>query len=334
MKRSAIAMELAEMAELQKILIQNEQRFATEISDTEIKHRFQNMLSEDEKNMTVIESVMVQFGVKAKPRDLIQKMIIHTQKFLEGDDLKLFQKVGQHELMKHNQVMTGMLIHKCSQVMGADVALTINPINFINMENQAHQEQLKGVIEVLGTREITGCEPDQGLWGRVQDAVSSLSGLFGNPVSQSSVKQLLDVRNLIRLDHKKIDTLFSEINNTDDNEKLGELFSQLYQDLICHAKAEKSIIYPAIRNAYGVGKTKDLFNAQLQMENILKEIKELQPSDSLFMEKLKNLQEIVEGHNELVEKGLFPAISSHLSQKEQEQLGKDFLSKKRKIQEN
>jgi hypothetical protein len=91
---------------------------------------------------------------------------------MEGSELTLFEKVSQHELLKHKQTMTGLLIHKAAQVVGADIEAAIAPLNAVNFENRAHQEQLKGILEVLGVRELTGQEPYQGLWGRVQDAVA------------------------------------------------------------------------------------------------------------------------------------------------------------------
>lgn len=33
-------------------------------------------------------------------------------------------------------------------------------------------------MEVLGTRELTGQEPDQSVWARTQDAVAALRGVF------------------------------------------------------------------------------------------------------------------------------------------------------------
>jgi len=80
---------------------------------------------------------------------------------MKGSELTSFEKVFQHELLKHKQTMTGLVIHKAAQVVGADIeaAITSNTINF---ENRAHQEQLKGILEILGVRELTGLEPDQG----------------------------------------------------------------------------------------------------------------------------------------------------------------------------
>lgn len=332
-KRSAIATELADMAELQKLLIANEQKFVSEISDPDIRDRFQKMLADDQKNMGVLETVMVQYGVKGEPRDVTKKMIEQVQQLMSGSELKLFQKVGQHELLKHKQVMCGLLVHKCAQVVGADVAVAIGPLNTINFENRAHQEQLKGVIEILGTRELTGKEPEQGLWGRVQDAVAALSGVFGSAVTQNSDKKDMDIRDLIRLDHNKVNTIFTEIGATEDAAKLEELFGQMYKDLLAHAKAEEQVIYPKVRSFYGNENTQELFDEQAEMERMLNEIKSISPTNSQFKEKIKQLMEAVGDHVRQEESTMFAAIGKNFNEQEREQLASEFKSAKSKIQE-
>jgi len=64
---------------------------------------------------------------------------------MKGSELTSFEKVFQHELLKHKQTMTGLVIHKAAQVVGADIEAAITPLNTINFENRAHQEQLKGI---------------------------------------------------------------------------------------------------------------------------------------------------------------------------------------------
>lgn len=97
---------------------------------------------------------------------------------MDGNELSVYQKVSAHERIKHQTVMTGLIIHKASQVTGDDLKEAISPLNQVNFKNRAHQEQLKGVMEVLGTRELTGQDPDQSVWARTQDAVAALRGAF------------------------------------------------------------------------------------------------------------------------------------------------------------
>ena len=332
-KRMAIAMELADMKEVQNLLIANEQKLISAIGDQEIAKRFQDMLEDDRKNLGVLETVMIQYGVKAEPRDTINKMVEKVQQMMEGSELTLYQKAFQHELLKHQQVMTGLLIHKCAQVVGADVAVAIAPLNTINFENRAHQEQLKGILEILGTRELTGNDPDQGLWGRVQDAIAALSGVFGSAVTQTSDKQDMDIRDLIRLDHNKTNTIFTEIGATDDPQKIQEYFGQLYKDLTVHAIAEEQVVYPKVRGFYGDDNTQELYDEQAEMKQMLDEIKSMSPSAPEFKDKVKQLMDVVGDHIRQEESTMFAAIDNNCSDEQKELLATEFKAAKSKIQQ-
>jgi hypothetical protein len=178
-KRSAIAQEIADLKALQELLIATEQNLLPAVStDAEIRDRFNDFLRDDQKNLTVIDGVLTQFGGVTQPRDTIRQYIDQVNRLMNGSELTLYQKVSAHERIKHQAVMTGLIVHKAAQVAGEDVKQAIGALNQVNFENRAHQEQLKGVMEILGTRELTGKDPDQGVWARTQDAVAALRGLF------------------------------------------------------------------------------------------------------------------------------------------------------------
>ncbi|MBW4576062.1 MAG: hemerythrin domain-containing protein [Aphanothece sp. CMT-3BRIN-NPC111] len=333
-KRSAIGMELADMRVLQNLLISNEEKLISAIDDQDIRKRLQDMLEDDRKNMGVLETVIVQYGIQAEPRDTVKQWAEKIQQLMEGSALSLYQKVSQHELLKHNQTMTGLLIHKCAQVVGADIEVAIGPLNTVNFENRAHQEQLKGIIEILGVRELTGKEPAQGLWGRVQDAVAAFSGVVGSAVTQSSDKQDMNIQTLIRLDHNKVNTIFTEIGATDDPQKLQEYFGQLYKDILAHSQAEEEIVYANVRSFYGDDNTQELYDEQAQMKRMLDEIKSISPSSSdEFKSKIKQLMDVLGDHIRQEESTLFAAIDNNCSDEQKEQMATDFKAAKSKVQE-
>ncbi len=179
-KRSAIATELADMKALQELLIATEQKLLPAVSgDKEISDRLSDFLKDDQEDLTVIEGVIAKFGGgSSQPRDTIRQYVEQVNRLMDGNELTLYQKVSAHERIKHQTVMTGLIIHKAAQVVGDDVKEAIGPLNQVNFKNRAHQEQLKGVMEVLGTRELTGQDPDQSVWARTQDAVAALRGVF------------------------------------------------------------------------------------------------------------------------------------------------------------
>jgi len=329
-KRSAIAVKLANMKALQNLLISSEQKLLGECPDQDICTRLRDMLGDDQKNLGVLDTVSVQYGVKGEPKETTNQLVEMTQKLMAGSELTLYEKFTQLELLKHGQVMAGIVIHKAAQKVGADVEAAITPLNTINFENRAHQEQLKGVLEVLGVRELTGQEADQGIWARVQDAMAALTGVVGSVVTQTSDKKDMNVQDIIRMDHAKVTTLFTELNGTEDPQKIQEYFGQLYKDLTAHAIAEEEVVYPAIRPYYA--ETQELYDEQSEMKALLEEIKAMAPSSSEFKVKANQLKNVVMDHVRQEENDVFAKIRANFSDQQSEQLATQFKSAKSKIQ--
>ncbi|MUH01087.1 DNA nickase [Scytonema sp. UIC 10036] len=332
-KRSAIAIKLADMKAIQKLIIENEQKLLSQISDSEVADRFRKMLDDDNKNIGVLETVIGQYGIQAEPEKTVTQMIEKVRQLQQGSELSLYEKVFQHELLKHQQVMTGLTIHKAAQKVGADVLLAIGPLNTVNFENRAHQEQLKGVLEVLGVRELTGQDADQGIWGRVQDAMAALSGVFGSAVTQTSDKGDMNVQDVIRLDHNKVNTLFTELLASNDPQKIQEYFGQIFKDLTAHAEAEEQVVYPAVRPFYGQNDTQELYDEQAEMKKMLAQIKAINPSNvEQFKDKIRQLMDAVGDHIRQEESTMFAAIRNNLSSDQSEQLATQFKAAKTEIQ--
>jgi hemerythrin superfamily protein len=329
-KRTAIAEKLADIRSFQNLLIANEQQLIGECSDSEIRDRFQKMLDDDRKNLGIVETVITAYGIQAKPKETVKEMVHQSQKMMQSSELSLYEKVGSHELLKHAQVMSGLIVHKAAQVVGADISQAITPLNAVNFENRAHQEQLKGILEVLGTRELTGQEADQGVWTRVQDAMSAMSGILGSVVTQATGQSDLKIEDVLRMDHKKVDMLFSEIEKCNDPQKIQELFAQLFQDLSVHAEAEEKTVYPKVQGFYS--NTQELYDQQTEMKSALEEIKALDPVSNEFRSKMTQLKVAVTEHVQGEEGNLFVSILNHCSIEQQEQLATEFKEAKKQLQ--
>lgn len=312
-KRSAIAVKLADMKLVQQLVIENEQLFLRESTDSEISKRFQDMLNDDQKNLGILETVIVQYGIHGEPEKTMQQMVEKLRELMKGSELSLYEKVFQHELLKHQLVMSGLTIHKAAQKVGADVMAAIGPLNTINFENRAHQEQLKGVLEILGVRELTGQDADQGIWGRVQDAMAAFSGVVGSAVTQNTDKQDMNIQDIIRMDHSKVNTLFTELLASNDPQKIQEYFGQIYKDLTAHAEAEEEVVYPRVRSFYGQNDTQELYDEQAEMKVKLDEIKAISPSSPQFKDKIRQLMDAVGDHIRQEESTMFAAIRNNLS---------------------
>ena len=332
-KRSAIAMKLADMKLLQQLFIENEQLFIRESSDAEISDRFRKMLEDDQKNMGILDTVVVQYGVQAQPDKTITEMVEKLKELMKGSKLSLYEKVFKHELLKHQQVMTGLTIHKAAQKVGADVMMAIGPLNTVNFESRAHQEQLKGVLEVLGVRELTGQDADQGIWARVQDAMAAFSGVVGSAVTQASDKQDMNIQDIIRLDHGKVNTLFTQLLASNDPQKIQEYFGQIYKDLLVHSIAEEQVVYPAVRPFYGDNDTQELYDEQAQLKVMLDQAKAISTSSPQFKEKIKEIMNAVGDHIRQEESTMFAAIRNNFSTEQSEQLTTKFKAAKSQEQQ-
>ncbi|MFM2304566.1 MAG: hypothetical protein RLZZ135_1978 [Cyanobacteriota bacterium] len=334
-KREAIGCQLAGIKEIQNLLIANEENLIADCNDSDIRERLTKMLEDDRKNLGILDTVIVQYGVRSEPKETVTGMAAKVKELMTGSKLSLYEKVSQHELLKHQQFMSGVLVHKAAQVVGADVEAAISPLNTLNFENRAHQEQLKGVLEVLGVRELTGQEAKQGLWARVQDAVAALSGVAGSAVTQTSDKSDMNIQDVIRMDHNKVNMLFKQIDGTNDPQKIAEYFGQIYKDLSVHAKAEEQVVYPAVRPFYG--DTQELYDEQAEMAVMLEDLKALDPSTNDFanhfksrMEQLKN---IVMDHVRQEESTMFAAIDNNCTDTQKEQMATEFKQAKSQLQE-
>jgi hemerythrin superfamily protein len=333
-KRTALGSKLADIKAVQNLLIANEQKFLSEIKDQDIRDRIQAMIGDDQKNLGILDTIIVQYGVQAEPKESITQMVSKIDELMSGSELTIYEKIFQHELLKHQQTMSGLIVHKAAQKIGADVMAAIAPLNTINFENRAHQEQLKGVLEVLGVRELTGEEADQGIWSRVQDAMAAVSGVVGSVVTHTTDKEDMNIQDIIRMDHAKVNTLFTQIAATDDPQKLQEYFGQIYKDLNAHAIAEEQVVYPAVRPFYGEHDTTELYDEQAEMKKVLDEIKASDPAAvDQFKSKIKSLMDAVGDHMRQEESTMFAAIRNNLSSDQSEQLATKFKAAKSEVQQ-
>jgi hypothetical protein len=67
-KRTAIAVKLADMKATQNLLIANEQALIQACHNQEISNRLEGFLKDDQKNLGIIDTVIVQYGIKAEPK--------------------------------------------------------------------------------------------------------------------------------------------------------------------------------------------------------------------------------------------------------------------------
>ena len=181
--KTNLASKLADLKLIQNVLIDCAQKLIAITDDDTIRKRLENMLSSDRDSLSNIEKAIEQFGEPIETREITQKHAEKIGQMMDGNELTTYDKFFQFELLKHQQTMTGLVIHKVAQSLDDELQDAMEPLNKVNFENRAHQEVLKGVLYFVGTRELAGKEPDMGLWGSVEQAIAALKGAVSSAAS-------------------------------------------------------------------------------------------------------------------------------------------------------
>ena len=180
---TTLATKLADLKLFQNVLIESGQKLMAETTDSTIRERLEKIVKSDRENLPKIEEAISQFGTRADSRDITQKHAEAVSKMMNGSELTPYDKFFQFELLKHQQTMTGLVLHKAAQSLDKKLQDAMEPLNQVNFENRAHQEVLKGVLYFIGTRELAGKEPDMGLWASVEQGIAALKGAVGSATS-------------------------------------------------------------------------------------------------------------------------------------------------------
>jgi hypothetical protein len=178
-----LATKLADLKLFQNVLLESEQKLMTETDDSTIRERLEGIAKSDRDNLAVIEEAISKMGTAAEPRGITKEYADKVTQMMNGSDLTTYDKFFQLELIKHQQTMTGLVIHKVAQSLDDTLQDAVEPLNKVNFENRAHQEVLKGVLYFVGTRELAGKEPDMGLIGSLEQAVAAVKGAVGSALS-------------------------------------------------------------------------------------------------------------------------------------------------------
>ena len=175
-----LASKLADLKLIQNVLIDGGQLLISETDDETIQERLAKILDSDRENLKHIDKAIADSGLTSEPRDIVKQHADKIGEMMNGSELTSYDKFFQYELLKHQQTMNGLVIHKVAQSLSDELQDAMESLNKVNFENRAHQEVLKGVLYFVGTREIAGQEPDMGLWASIEQGIAALKGVAGS----------------------------------------------------------------------------------------------------------------------------------------------------------
>lgn len=137
-------------------------------------------------------------------------------------------------------------------------------------------------------------------------------------------------------DHENVRRLFDEyeelVDDEADEEDRQALAEEICAMLTVHSMLEQEIIYPAAREA--VDDQDQLDEAEVEHQNIdevISQIQEMDPSEELYDAKVKVLSEMVEHHVREEEDELFPKMEA--SELDLEELGNSLRERRGELLE-
>lgn len=148
----------------------------------------------------------------------------------------------------------------------------------------------------------------------------------------------MDALTLLKEDHQKVKSLFSDIEATEDPKTRKQLFDTLLRELTVHERIEEEIFYPAVDERAKEKKTEELIVESYVEHDFVNKISadvlKTKPDAESWPAKVKLMRENVEHHAFEEEEGkLFPKVRQLFSADELEELGEEMMELKEETQE-
>ncbi len=135
---------------------------------------------------------------------------------------------------------------------------------------------------------------------------------------------------LLKKDHDKVKELFSEYGTlSGDGARKNEIAQTILKELEMHSRIEEDIFYPAMRARSGKdGKelVKHSVGEHHEIDDLVSELRDTDPSDPDFDDRFQELMEDVEEHFEEEEIEMFP--KAQILGRELDTLGRQMQEEK------
>jgi hemerythrin superfamily protein len=131
---------------------------------------------------------------------------------------------------------------------------------------------------------------------------------------------------LIKDEHRIVETLYGQYKSTFDLAEKGKIAHQIIKELSMHAAKEEMAVYPMMRKKLGDQAADHSLQEHQGMKDILYELDGMTPSDPGFDSKLELCMSDVTHHVQEEETQFLPKLQQLLMTDESEKLTRDFIS--------
>lgn len=330
-KREAVGIELADVLYRQQMI--SKCNHILRFNDEEaVTSDFRKMSVEDEKNLRMIESAVLNFGLRLEPKGSTVTISEALFEVVHDSTALPLEKLSAYVLLKQNQVLCCHIIHKSTQMSKPDIKTALAPFEGIYAAFAKQLDNLNAHLEQTAVEWITGESPMSGIMGRIRDVAGAAIGSVMNKTAKSSDE--MSVLDVLRLDHRKVEALFKEIHSASEKQEAVAIFNQLKADLTAHSEAEEETVYRRFLQHPDMKRhLDDAWREHVKIRAMLDGLTLCRNDHKLFLHQLNDLQKLVDHHVSEEEGEVFDHIKKRADESELILLSQDFLRAKQFVQE-
>jgi hemerythrin superfamily protein len=138
---------------------------------------------------------------------------------------------------------------------------------------------------------------------------------------------------LLTEQHREVDDLFEELEDTKEASEKQEIFDELADMLAVHATIEERHFYPAVKERRTEDILLEALEEHLSVKRLLADLLDCAPSDETFDAKVSVLKEQVQHHVKEEEGDLFPKVKKLMSSDELEAIGQEMTATQVELEE-
>lgn len=123
---------------------------------------------------------------------------------------------------------------------------------------------------------------------------------------------------VLQLEHRAVEQLFAKMLETDSREtgKRTALLAKIKHALMKHAIEEENAIYPALQRIDAQDSEDELFSDHADIKKMLYDLDRMDKADAVFLNRIMELQALIERHVQEEEGDLFPRLKRSMTAEE------------------
>ena len=144
---------------------------------------------------------------------------------------------------------------------------------------------------------------------------------------------MADVIELLEHDHREVEEMFAEFEQTTDPKEKEALRDKVVIELVRHSEAEEQAVYPMIRKVIDNGDqiVENEIDEHSKAERIMKELDRMKADDPQFGVLMQQLMAAIKEHVQEEENDVFPQFRTRVEREELQKLGKKVEALKKVV---